>query len=167
MPAMKRVRFAVQGNRIAQLKEVRRFLNELPEHVQVVRAANFDSNGAAYVDVLGDEDAINIALFSLNERGVKTESEEITSSTAESECLNCGNVPDVAVARCPACSFLETQSCPQCGTSVARTSYLDVAPSLYRCPCCRAVVRLSYNDPLFDEDGFYRQPVVVVTLAES
>ncbi len=78
------------------------------------------------------------------------------------ECLNCGNVADKPVAVCPNCNFREISPCPSCKTDVARQDYVDVPGDLFACPFCRAHVRLRYADPIWDKEGKYNEPVVIV-----
>lgn len=84
------------------------------------------------------------------------------------ECLNCGNLPGgLQPAVCPNCNFREISACPHCRAETPRGAYNRHAGDLFRCPACGGFVRLEFVDPLWEDDGHYRQPVVVVVAAEG
>ncbi len=78
------------------------------------------------------------------------------------ECLSCGNIPDQAATVCPNCGFREVSVCPHCGEEVPRLEYVALPERVHQCPRCQKRVVLAYHEPLWDDDGRYHQPVVVV-----
>jgi hypothetical protein len=100
----------------------------------------------------------------------KAESDAVVSVLSHEpesdECINCGNrTGGMQPAVCPACAFHEISDCPHCGHANARASYRRAEGDLFQCPHCNRRVRLQFADPLFNEDGTYRQPVVTVIRA--
>jgi len=83
------------------------------------------------------------------------------------ECVNCGNISPELVTKCPTCDFRDIDPCPYCNNEVPRLAYLPVSGDLFTCPMCHRRVRLQFNDPLFDADGHYNQPLVRVVPAEA
>jgi hypothetical protein len=82
------------------------------------------------------------------------------------ECADCGNIAGpVLPTVCPTCGFRDISRCPYCNQEVARQSYLPVAGDLFKCPQCGHRVRLHIHDPLFNAEGYYNQPLIVVTKA--
>ena len=82
------------------------------------------------------------------------------------ECVNCGNmVGPILPAICPNCHFREIANCPYCNQEVARQAYLPVSGDLFRCPMCQRRVRLCLHDPIFNSQGEYNQPLIVVEKA--
>src|SRR5262249_49627209 len=82
-------------------------------------------------------------------------------------CANCGNVAGAILpAVCPNCGFEVCPPCPVCGIVNPRQSYDKVPGSLFLCPTpldeLRHRVRLTFHEPMFNADGSYRQPLVVV-----
>ena len=98
---------------------------------------------------------------------------EVTTSEASNgdACANCGNIAGpVLPPVCPNCGFRDIDPCPICGTESPRALYQKVTGSLFICPDRRDgvhKVRLLFNDPMFNMDGTYRQPLIVVTPAED
>jgi hypothetical protein len=84
------------------------------------------------------------------------------------ECARCGNIAGpILPSVCPTCHFRDISACPYCRQEVARQSYLPVSGDLFRCPMCHRHVRLRFSDPMFDSNGHYNQPLVVVERAED
>ncbi len=85
------------------------------------------------------------------------------------ECVNCGNIAGpILPTICPTCRFRDISACPYCHQEVARQAYLpDEEGDLFRCPECNHRVRMQFHEPLFDNQGFYNQPLVVVEKAEA
>ena len=78
-------------------------------------------------------------------------------------CENCGNVAGAVLPTvCPNCAFRDISPCPHCGTEVPRQQYVRDVADIYRCPACDHRVRFSFNRPMFDREGNYREPLVVV-----
>lgn len=83
-------------------------------------------------------------------------------------CLRCGHIAGGhGEAQCTNCGFREISPCPHCDADVARRAYGVIAGDLARCPRCDTEVRLRFNDPLFDGDGEYNEPVVIVEVANE
>ena len=83
------------------------------------------------------------------------------------ECVNCGNITPTLTTTCPNCRFRDIEACPHCNNEVPRTEYIPVSGDLFTCPVCHKRVRLNLQDPLFDGEGHYKQPLVLVTSAEA
>jgi len=83
-------------------------------------------------------------------------------------CANCGNIagPDLPTV-CPNCGFRDIARCPICGAEIPRWDYRKVSGSVFVCPNPLNGrfhrVRLTFNEPMFQRDGTYRQPLVVVS----
>jgi hypothetical protein len=82
-------------------------------------------------------------------------------------CANCGNIAGpVLPAICPNCGFHDIARCPICGELNPRSNYEKLSGNLFRCPVARDGVRhrvrFAYNEPVFEADGTYRQPLVLV-----
>jgi hypothetical protein len=92
---------------------------------------------------------------------------EVMQEGEGTECVNCGNISPQMTAVCPNCQFRDIDPCPYCIREVARLAYASVAGDLFQCPICRHRVRFQFNDPLFDADGHYNQPLVRVSPAEA
>lgn len=120
-------------------------------------------NGQLFFYVTVEDDAVQTV--GDEARNIGGTVEELEAVPQVDECLNCGNVADEPLAICPNCHFCEISPCPRCGTNIARVAYRTVEGDLFSCPKCDAHVRLTYVEPLWDDDGRYNQPVVVVTEA--
>lgn len=82
------------------------------------------------------------------------------------ECVNCGNISPESVTVCTNCGFRDIDPCPICEREIARLAYLTVEGDLFQCPSCRHRVRFRFQDPMFDGEGHYLQPLVEVRAAE-
>ena len=82
------------------------------------------------------------------------------------ECVDCGNITPTLKTQCPNCSFRDIEPCPHCNNEIPRVEYTPIAGNLFQCPTCHRKVRLKFQDPLFDGEGRYQQPLVLVTSAE-
>lgn len=83
-------------------------------------------------------------------------------------CANCGNITGpVLPTVCPNCQFRDISPCPHCLREMPRQSYLKEMGNMFHCanPDCRRRVRMRFNDPMFNADGTFRQPLVVVEAA--
>jgi hypothetical protein len=140
----------------------RRVRNALPETVEVIQGENVLVGGGIYLEVHGERSSIDVACASVNTHGVNVEIAESSAGNLADECINCGNIPDKPFSECPACGFTEISACPFCSAEVPRQMYEAVRGNLCKCPNCGTRVRLRYADPLYDNDGYYVQPVVVV-----
>ena len=87
------------------------------------------------------------------------------------ECVNCGNISGpVLPTKCPNCGFHDIGLCPYeevPNRDIPRQQYENVAGDLYRVPGTTYYVRLRFNDPMFNSNGTYNQPLVVVERAEG
>jgi hypothetical protein len=96
----------------------------------------------------------------------------LPTETLGEPCANCGNIAgaDLPIA-CPNCGFRDIDPCPICGEPIPRRKYRKVGGSLFVCPHPVGGhyhrVRLAFNDPMFESDGAYRQPLVVVSPVEE
>lgn len=82
------------------------------------------------------------------------------------ECVSCGNITPELVTVCPTCQFRDIAPCPHCNNEIPRLEYTPISGDLFKCPMCHKRVRLQFQDPLFDGEGYYKQPLVLVVLAE-
>ena len=82
------------------------------------------------------------------------------------ECVNCGNITPELVTVCPNCRFRDIAPCPHCNHEIPRLEYTPISGDLFKCPMCHKRVRLQFQDPLFDGDGYYKQPLILVVPAE-
>jgi hypothetical protein len=82
------------------------------------------------------------------------------------ECINCGKITPKLTTVCPNCNFRDIERCPHCENEIPRTEYTPVSGDLFKCPFCNKKVRLNFQDVLFDSNGYYKQPLVLVTSAE-
>lgn len=92
---------------------------------------------------------------------------EVVQDEAGTECVNCGNISPELVTECPTCSFRDIEPCPYCNNEVARLAYTPEGGDLFKCPMCHRRVRFRFNDPVFDSNGHYNQPLVRVSPAEA
>jgi len=83
------------------------------------------------------------------------------------ECVSCGNITPKPRTVCPSCSFPDIEPCPHCSSEVPRAEYTPVSGNLFKCPMCHKRVRFQFQDPLFDGQGYYMQPLVLVIPAED
>jgi len=120
-----------------------------------------DADGNAYFEFATDYfPEVERVLRDLGHTGrVKA---EVLGDVTDSACLNCGNVLPQANTVCPNCNFRDIEPCPYCNQEIGRLAYLSVAGDIFRCPSCQRRVQFRFNDPLFDDEGHFRQPVVLV-----
>jgi predicted RNA-binding Zn-ribbon protein involved in translation (DUF1610 family) len=89
----------------------------------------------------------------------------VKEGEVDPECLNCG-ISTTTKAElwtvCPNCGFRDISACPYCNEQVARSVYLPFNGDVFTCPKCHRRVRLRFHEPLFDSDGHFIQPIVVV-----
>lgn len=78
------------------------------------------------------------------------------------ECVNCHKLMPQLATVCPNCQFREIEPCPHCQQEIPRLEYTSIAGNLFTCPSCHRRVRLQFQDPIFDDQGDYRQPLVLV-----
>ena len=161
--ALYRVTFFADDRR-QSLRAARRFVTSIAGGLSLEQGENILVNGAIYVVVFGQRDAIDVALISARLEGVAVDVAE-TVATEGHECVNCGNKADEPFVRCPACDFQETSACPVCETETPRTGYPAAEGRLVTCPVCKARVRLAYAEPMWKKDGTYAEPLIVVRRA--
>jgi hypothetical protein len=92
---------------------------------------------------------------------------EIMQEGNGTECLNCGNISPDLVTVCPNCQFRDIDKCPYCLHEVARLSYITICGDVFKCPNCHRRVRFQFHDPLFDANGQYNQPLILVNPTEA
>jgi len=85
---------------------------------------------------------------------------EVVAEGAGTECVNCGNISTRPFTVCPNCRFRDIASCPYCNSEIPRLEYASVSGDLFKCPMCHHRVRFHFNDPLFDANGHYNEPIV-------
>jgi hypothetical protein len=103
----------------------------------------------------------------LNELGHATRAKAtVVQDENGTECVNCGNITPQLVTVCPTCKFRDIAACPYCNIEIPRLEYTSVAGDLFKCPMCHKRVRLQFQDPPFDGDGHYKQPLVLVVPAQ-
>ena len=83
-----------------------------------------------------------------------------------SECVKCGNITPTLVTVCPICDFRDIAPCPHCNQEIPRLEYTPVIGDLFKCPMCHKRVRLRFQDPPSDGNGYYKQPLILVVPAE-
>jgi hypothetical protein len=104
----------------------------------------------------------------LHEFGYEGRAEaKVVKEDSGTECANCGNITPKLTTVCPNCSFRDIEPCPYCNTEVPRAEYTPVAGNLFTCPMCHKRVRLQFQDPLLDDQGYYVEPLVLVIPAED
>jgi hypothetical protein len=91
---------------------------------------------------------------------------DVIAEAAGTECVNCGNISPDLVTQCPTCNFRDIDPCPYCKQEIARLAYIPIAGDLFKCPSCHKRVRFQFHDPLFDANGHYCQPLVLVNRTE-
>lgn len=92
---------------------------------------------------------------------------DVVEQSEGTECVNCGNISPQLFTVCPTCEFRDIEPCPNCNQEIARLAYLNISGDLFKCPMCHNRVRLAFNDPVFDSNGHYIQPLVRVCRTES
>lgn len=92
----------------------------------------------------------------------------VVTEEAGPECANCGAVAGpVLPSVCPTCRFRDISPCPHCNQEVARQAYLPVRGDRFKCPTCGRGVTFHLHEPLFDDQGHYCQPLIVVERTEE
>ena len=168
---MSRIRITVRGtgDRTEDLQRASRVRQDLWAHSPVeidpdspLHGTHRDEAGRAYFEVATSfPDQVRRVLREYHHE----EQVELTEHPGPlgQECINCGNVAGrLAPPRCTNCGFLDISNCPVCDHSVSRQEYEQIVGDLFRCPRCQSRVRLRFNEPMFNRDGTFRQPLVVV-----
>ncbi len=177
---MPRIRTTIinTDDRKEQFRRAFRVRQDLIDHLKVsldseypLQGVHRDGQKRAYFEVAAAQvDAIRSRL---DDRGHDGYTEVSVPNLPNGEpCVNCGNIAGPKLLPvCPNCDFQDIAPCPICGAEVAREDYRKIAGSLFECPDPKGKgshrVRLAFNDPLFNADGTYRQPLVVVYPAEE
>ena len=150
------------------LVQARRVTSKLPPTVSLIRGEYVHTDGRVYLDLEGVRDEVQAAV----DEAARSRASAVLPVVLEGvptdipdECVNCGNIADVPHVVCPACKFREIAPCPNCGRNVPRTVYSEIASGLYGCPSCGHRVRLKYAEPLWDAEGYYREPLIEVEKA--
>jgi len=91
----------------------------------------------------------------------------VVEDSVGTECVSCGNVSPDYFLKCPTCGFRDIEPCPFCNNEIPRLAYTPEAGDLFKCPQCGHRVRLRFNEPLFDSEGHYTEPLVCVSPAEA
>jgi len=160
-----RLRLNVRGEKGQALLAIRKIRNRLTKAgAQIIRGEFVRCDQRLYLDVDSPRDWVP-ADFVQELRGAELQIELLAEGEPVDECVSCGNIPDAPFAVCPNCEFEEIEGCPQCQTQSPRTSYPQVTNDIYRCPVCSTKVRLRYNEPMWTEEGYYRQPLIQVIRA--
>ncbi len=82
------------------------------------------------------------------------------------ECVKCGYITPKLVTVCPTCEFRDIACCPYCNSEIPRLEYMPISGDLFKCPTCHKQVRLQFQDPMFDANDNYKQPLVLVVPEE-
>jgi hypothetical protein len=92
---------------------------------------------------------------------------EILQEGEGTECINCGNIPPQALTVCPVCHFRDIDACPYCNREVPRLEYASLGGDLFQCPNCGRHVRFGFHEFAIDDDGRFKEPLVLVSPAEA
>ena len=172
---MPRIRVTIQNtpDRAEQLRLADRARDLLIDRVPVrldrehpLQGIHRDEQGQAYFEFATDDiGAVRQLLGQAGQFPFATVTEP--QARHGEACANCGNVAgEVLPAVCPNCGFQDISPCPVCHRSNPRSLYERVSGKLFRCPTAldgvRHRVKLGFNEPLFNADGSYNQPLVVV-----
>lgn len=92
----------------------------------------------------------------------------VLNDTTGPECANCGNIAGpILPPLCPNCGFRDIAVCPSCGQDIPRQKYVHIGGDLFRCPTCETRVRLRFQPHLFNREGYYNEPLILVDIAEE
>jgi len=85
------------------------------------------------------------------------------------DCPDCGQkyYDQPLPFKCTTCEFQTIQACPSCGEEISISDYKVEGSTLWQCPKCKARVRASYVEPMFDSKGFFVQPLVELAVIET
>ena len=160
-------------DRAEQLRRASRIRQDLIERIGVrldpecpLPGVHRDERARAYLEFAADDlDAVRRLLHEAG-HDAYAELSEPREPLGEA-CADCGNVAGpVLPATCPNCGFHDISRCPICGELHPRPRYERISGDLFRCPTAREGlrhrVRLAFNEPLFNQDGTFHQPLVVV-----
>jgi hypothetical protein len=126
-----------------------------------------DSDGRLYFEFEIKAENRGAIEVMLKDRAVDTKLTTMASKPYE-ECANCGHREDGELpAVCPSCKFRDISPCPLCGCDASRNRYVKIGGELFRCPGCRQIVQMKFNDPVFDSDGNLREPIVILLSTEK
>jgi hypothetical protein len=175
-PEMPRFRITVINtpDRADQLRRANRIRETLVDHVRVrldpvypLQGIHRDEQGRAYFEFAAED--LQPVRIALAQAGHEDHSELMQPVEAPGDaCANCGNIAGpILPSVCPNCGFRDISPCPICRCENPRESYERIAGNLFLCPTplhdgTRHRVRLSFNEPMFGQDGDYRQPLVIV-----
>lgn len=95
--------------------------------------------------------------------------EQVASLQPNNDCPNCGTRygDEPLPFRCRTCEFQIVQACPGCDREVPIAEYGVISSTLWRCPRCHTRVHARYAEPMFNSRGFFVQPLVQLTNAET
>ncbi len=172
-----RITITNSPDRAEQLRLASRIRQELIERTRVSLASDYplpgvhrDEQGRAYLEFATND--LNRIRQVLHEGGHDQHAALSEPRDPLGEpCASCGNVAGpVLPAICPNCGFREITPCPVCQQLNPRSSYEHVSGNLFLCPTplegARHRVRFTYNEPMFNPDGTYHQPFIVILEAE-
>lgn len=168
---MQRVRVTVKHNPRDPIEDLRwaaRVRRDLWAHSPVKidpdsprHGTHRDAQKNAYFEFATDrlEDVWRV----LRERGYAERAEATVVQDARgTECVNCGNITPQLLTICPTCQFRDIAPCPYCNQEIPRLDYTSLSGDLFKCPMCHHRVRLQFQESLFDDQGDYKQPLVLV-----
>lgn len=173
-----RIRIVNVPDRTEQLRRAIRLRGDLIEHAQVwldtdhpLQGVHRDFEGRPYFEFAADHrEAINQVL---SRDGYSAFTElTVTEEPLGEPCQSCGNIAGpISPPQCPNCGFVDIGKCPICGEWNSRQRYEHISGNLYYCPTrspdgARHRVRLVYNEPMFNLDGTFKQPLVLVKEAD-
>jgi hypothetical protein len=169
-----RIRIVNVPDRAEQLRKAMRVRGDLIEHAEVwldpdrpLQGVHRDAEGHSYFEFAArTREAVDRVLA---RDGYSTFAELLETGEPLGEpCQNCGNVAGpILPPKCPNCSFEDISPCPICDRWNSRQLYERISGNLYYCPTrspdgSRHRVRLAYNEPMFNLDGTFKQPLVLV-----
>jgi hypothetical protein len=169
-----RIRIVDVPDRTDQLRQAIRLRGDLIEHAEVwldpdhpLQGVHRDLEGYPYFEFAAENRESIERVLSRNGYSAYAELTEPKDPLGE-PCQNCGNVAGpTSPPQCPNCGFVDISSCPICGERNSRQEYEQISGSLYYCPTrspdgARHRVRLVYNEPMFNLDGTFHQPLILV-----
>jgi hypothetical protein len=177
---MPRTRITITGvdDRREQLRVASRLREELIDTLDVHLDSRYPLNGIhrdegkrPYFEFAVDD--VGLVEGFVRDRGPDHRAEiSVPVEPLGEPCASCGNIAGPTLPTvCPNCGFRDIDRCPICDEEVPRWDYRKVSGSLFVCP--HPIhgrfhrVRLAFNEPMIDDDGSYRQPLVIVSPAEK
>jgi len=169
-----RIRIVNVADRAEQLQYANRVREDLIIHAQVstdpdhpLQGVHRDIGGRAYFEFAAANRETVSEVLNRYGHAAHTDLTETDDRLGE-PCQDCGNIAGpVQPPECPNCGFLDIGRCPVCGQLHSRQEYTPYSGDLFFCPTTlrnetRRMVRLIFNEPMFQPDGRFNQPLVLV-----